>query len=222
MMLTQPTGITNLEYQHVHDLCAMQAAARAAAPESVAVVASSRFHAEQLLTRLPEESAAVLYGAREWLPYAGWYTPWHDESALGDQRHGAIIWAEPSAETAHTQIRAIAAALPPGGGLSVIVSQHMARRLTEWRERLPLPEGSPLGWRATETLLRAAGFRSIGAAAFRGPVSLTAGLISGVLEGRGALVFADRWQYRMRAAFAAARWERPLATLGVIHAERPS
>lgn len=204
----------NNEYQLAYDLCALHASH---AKGEVALIASSPFHARELVSRLPD---AQLVAAPHWTapPDDSLNTvDLHDLSGVG-----CIIWAEPTLSQVSQVTSTVERVLASGGVLCVLVSGRLARRLSEWREhRAPAldPAETALGWRKTEQLIFQPGHYTIRQrVAFRGLTALAWDYAGQIAARLGRDDLADRCGVAMRASFTASA--RSFSTIGVIVAEK--
>jgi hypothetical protein len=209
----------NADYQYAYDVCAMHAYA---ARSEIGIVASSRFHAFNLANRLPN---AIVY------PSAAWDQPtsYHDDLPIDRLASGdlpalrAVVWAQPLIQDAAVWMRRIAASLTHDGIICILTHGLLAERLTEVRRGWSISSGVALGWGGTLALLRGARLRIVGRYAFHGADSIAYSLAGALTSRFNRPDWADRWLYRMRAAFT---WQAahgvlaPLSALGVIVAAR--
>ena len=181
---------SSLEYQYALDLCAVMACAAPVQP--ITVIAHTSFYRTGLARRLP-------------------HTPINaDPPASATPR---LIWAEPEQPTA----AAVLAQLRQCGTnqkLCIITSNWLARRLPEWRTAPPAH--APLGITGTLRLLRGTAWQVTQVYGFHAGVSIIYGVIGQVWHRLRRPDLADRWHFRMQAAYVQWGWQARIAPVSVV------
>ncbi|MBN1886736.1 MAG: hypothetical protein JW850_02055 [Thermoflexales bacterium] len=177
----------SLEYQHVFDLCALQAQ-RGGGP--VLLVASSAFYAGQLLARLE--------GCQVQIQVTG--------ASQSPVTSDTILWAEPELEGGEHAARQLARLLARDGRLYVLASGWSVRFLPEWRCAGSRPAAHPAGLRRTRTWLRQAGLAVEAVYGFHSPASAVWTWVAGLADSLGRADLADRCLAQMRASYVSRGW----------------
>ncbi len=184
-------GWPSLEFQHVFDLCAVEAHR---AGGRVAILANSPFYVRELGRRMRGLEVVEERGARvEWAVWAA--SPTGDVAAMGT---------------------ALRAALAPDARLYVIAAGLTAAALPEWRER---EDRLARLWRV-RGWLRRVGLRVEMVYGFHGPASIAWGYISRLPAWLGRPDLTDRALFQMRASYVTRGWGAMLAPLAVMVARR--
>ena len=217
----------SLEYQHALDLLAA-GLQRGGGP--VAVFASSRFYARDLVKRLAACSGALLAPG-------GWASPADDlVSLLGPEVVGtafrlafgiddlphapAAAWAEPEAEGGDQVLAQVGAWLPAGGRLYVVSSGRLARYLPEWHGSGERPAVRPASLRLLRQWLRRSGWGIEALYGFHAPTSVVWGHASRLMERLHRPDLADRCQFQTRAGYVGRGQWAFLAPVRVMTAKR--
>ncbi len=177
----------SLEFQHVFDLCAVEA--RRVGGTGV-VVSGGHFYGPELKRRL--EGLEVVEGIEDG---CGW-----------------AVWAPPAGEDGAVVAAALRGALVPGARLYVVAAGLTAAALPEWERR---EVRLARLWRV-KRWLRRAGLRVERVYGFHGPLSAAWGYLSRPLERLGRPDLADRALFRMRADYATEGWRVAFAPLAVV------
>lgn len=185
----------SLAYQHALDLCMVTAGAAPA--QAVAIIAQQDFYHAAFALRLPH------------VPI----------SPIGTSAAPRLIWAEPEQPTAAAVLAQLS---QPGVAqqLCIITSNRLARRLPEWHAAASAPAHAPLGITGTLRLLRGTVWQVTQVFGFHAGVSIIYGIIGQVWDRLHRHDLADRWHFRMRAAYVQHGWQARLAPVSVVIAHR--
>ncbi len=184
----------SLEYQYALDLCVVMACAAPGQP--ITVIAHTPFYRAGLARRLP-------------------HTPINAEPPASAAPR--LIWAEPEQPTAAAVLAQLSQPIP-AQRLCLITSNRLARRLPEWRTAPPAHV--PLGITGTLRLLRGTAWQVTQVYGFHAGVSIIYGVIGQVWHRLHRPDLADRWHFRMQAAYVQWGWQARLAPVSVVVAMR--
>ncbi|NJL04679.1 MAG: hypothetical protein HC911_07165 [Chloroflexaceae bacterium] len=185
----------SLEYQYALDLCLLMSSA--APSQAVAIIAQRPFYRAAFALRLPHAPI----------------------SPTGTSAAPRLIWAEPEQPTAAAVLAQLSQP-EVSQSLCIITSNWLARRLPEWRTASPAPAHAPLGITGTLRLLRGTAWHVTQVYGFHAGVSIVYGVIGQVWHRLHRPDLADRWHFRMQAAYVQCGWRAWPAPVSVVLARR--